>query len=81
MCASGNGIHHVMNPDVYRGLWGTVGSRDCPVLPEGAQPCAEGSVSHPGSFARIRNGLFFPESGSGSAIKSGSDQENPEPDP
>ena len=32
----------MMNPDVYRGLWGTVGTRDCPVLPAGAQTCAEG---------------------------------------
>lgn len=39
---TGNGIHHVMNPDVYRGLWGTVGCRDCPVLPQGAEACAEG---------------------------------------
>ena len=29
------GVHHVMNPDPYQGLWGTVGCRDCPVLPQG----------------------------------------------
>ena len=29
------GIHHAMNPDVYRGLWGHPGHRDCPVLPKG----------------------------------------------
>jgi hypothetical protein len=39
---SGDGIHHVMNPDVYRGLWGTVGCRDCPVLPQGMESCPEG---------------------------------------
>jgi hypothetical protein len=32
----------VMNPDVYRGPWGTVGCRDCPVLPQGVRPCPEG---------------------------------------
>ena len=31
----GMGIQHVMNPDVYKGLWGGPGYRDCPVLPEG----------------------------------------------
>jgi hypothetical protein len=31
-----------MNPDVYRGLWGTVGCRDCPVLPQGVEFCPEG---------------------------------------
>jgi len=39
---SGMGIHHVMNPDVYQGLWGTVGCRDCPVVPEGVSVCEEG---------------------------------------
>jgi len=49
---AGQGIHHVMNPDVYRGLWGSVGCRDCPVLPQGAVYTAEGegecaeTVSH-----------------------------------
>jgi len=39
---AGMGVHHVMNPDVYRGLWGTVGCRDCPVLPQGVSACEEG---------------------------------------
>jgi len=39
---TGMGIHHVMNPDVYRGLWGHQGCRDCPVIPEGVVECAEG---------------------------------------
>jgi len=32
---AGNGIHHTMNPDMYRGLWGGPGFRDCPVMPKG----------------------------------------------
>ena len=32
--AAGMGIHHAMNPDMYRGLWGGPGYRDCPVLPK-----------------------------------------------
>ena len=32
--AAGAGIHHAMNPDMYRGLWGGPGYRDCPVLPQ-----------------------------------------------
>jgi len=39
---TGFGIHHVMNPDVYRGPWGTVGCRDCPVLPQGVAREEEG---------------------------------------
>ena len=31
----GQGIHHTMNPDMYRGLWGGPGYRDCPVMPAG----------------------------------------------
>jgi len=38
----GGGVQHVMNPDVYRGLWGHVGCRDCPVLPQGVSAVAEG---------------------------------------
>jgi len=41
---TGMGIHHVMNPDVYRGLWGTVGCRDCPVLPQGVEEVGEGEA-------------------------------------
>ena len=29
------GIHHLMNPDMYKGIWGGPGYRDCPVLPQG----------------------------------------------
>jgi len=32
---TGMGIHHLMNPDMYRGIWGGPGYRDCPVFPEG----------------------------------------------
>merc|ERR1740137_339726 len=32
---SGMGVHHAMNPDMYQGIWGGPGYRDCPVLPEG----------------------------------------------
>ena len=32
--AAGMGIHHAMNPDMYRGLWGGPGYRDCPVMPK-----------------------------------------------
>jgi len=34
---TGMGVHHVMNPDMYRGLWGGPGYRDCPVLPHGVE--------------------------------------------
>merc|ERR1712130_584401 len=33
--ATGAGVHHVMLPDTYRGLWGGPGHRDCPVRPNG----------------------------------------------
>ena len=33
--ATGAGVHHVMLPDTYRGLWGGPGHRDCPVRPKG----------------------------------------------
>jgi len=33
--ATGAGVHHVMLPDTYRGLWGDPGHRDCPVRPKG----------------------------------------------
>eukprot|EP00088_Acartia_fossae_P003947 TRINITY_DN11696_c0_g1_i1.p1 TRINITY_DN11696_c0_g1~~TRINITY_DN11696_c0_g1_i1.p1 ORF type:complete len:499 (+),score=87.62 TRINITY_DN11696_c0_g1_i1:38-1534(+) len=39
---TGMGVHHIMNPDVYRGLWGHPGCRDCPVLPQGYEVCNEG---------------------------------------
>merc|ERR1712106_1203190 len=32
---AGSGVQHVMNPDVYRGLWGGPQHRDCPVRPAG----------------------------------------------
>ena len=32
---TGMGVHHVMLPDTYRGLWGGPGHRDCPVRPQG----------------------------------------------
>jgi len=35
--AAGMGVHHAMNPDMYRGLWGGPGYRDCPVLPKGVE--------------------------------------------
>jgi len=38
---SGMGVHHVMNPDVYRGLWGGPGYRDCPVLPKGVSVASD----------------------------------------
>ena len=28
-------MHHAMNPDMYQGIWGGPGYRDCPVLPQG----------------------------------------------
>jgi alanine-glyoxylate transaminase/(R)-3-amino-2-methylpropionate-pyruvate transaminase len=34
---AGQGIHHVMLPDTYRGLWGDAGHRDCPVRPQGVE--------------------------------------------
>ena len=37
----GAGIHHAMNPDVYRGLWGGPQHRDCPVLPGGVQQASQ----------------------------------------
>jgi len=38
---TGMGVHHVMNPDPYRGLWGDPGCRDCPVLPQGVSEASE----------------------------------------
>jgi len=40
-CPTGMGIHHIMNPDTYRGLWGGPGYRDCPVLPDGVTRASE----------------------------------------
>ena len=42
---TGMGIHHVMNPDVYRGLWGHQGCRDCPVIPEVRYPLRRANQS------------------------------------
>jgi len=39
--AAGAGIHHAMNPDMYRGLWGGPGYRDCPVLPQGVERASD----------------------------------------
>ncbi|KAK9502839.1 hypothetical protein O3M35_011535 [Rhynocoris fuscipes] len=36
------GIHHAMNPDVYRGLWGGAHCRDSPVQTDRKCDCAEG---------------------------------------
>jgi len=38
---AGSGVQHVMNPDVYRGLWGGPQHRDCPVRPAGVQAASE----------------------------------------
>lgn len=38
---TGMGVHHVMNPDTYRGLWGGPAYRDCPVLPQGVSAASE----------------------------------------
>ena len=41
----GGGIHHTMNPDMYRGLWGGPGYRDCPVLPSGVARASDEDCS------------------------------------
>lgn len=40
--ANGFGIHHVMNPDPYRGLWGGANCRDSLVQTDRSCACAEG---------------------------------------
>ncbi|XP_015906962.1 alanine--glyoxylate aminotransferase 2, mitochondrial [Parasteatoda tepidariorum] len=41
-CPQGFGVHHVMNPNPYRGLWGGSNCRDSPVQVDRKCSCGEG---------------------------------------
>ena len=42
-----------MNPDPYQGLWGTVGCRDCPVLPQGGSLNFDVKKNLPSIYANV----------------------------
>uniref|UniRef100_A0A1B6E8D9 Alanine--glyoxylate aminotransferase 2, mitochondrial n=1 Tax=Clastoptera arizonana TaxID=38151 RepID=A0A1B6E8D9_9HEMI len=53
-----NGIHHAMNPDVYRGLWGGANCRDSPVQTDRQCDCSDGHCEAANQYYKQLEEIF-----------------------